>query len=181
MICHIISFTWIFSLIVTLFYITMNFLFIKNLDYYYNCEVENYKENKQSLIENILICYILTLLMLIIFSCINFDQSVIITKLKEKLTTINNIINTFIENELENKMIEIPLHIKKIIIEKYINDGHTCSICLSDFEKDTQLFLSHCGHLFHDDCIKHSINFSNKCPYCRSIISFDNQIDLNSL
>lgn len=73
---------------------------------------------------------------------------------------------------LEKQIIDfdIPIHIKCKYIEYLISEKHTCSICLCTITKNENIFLTICGHLFHRECINHSLNNSDKCPYCRTFI-----------
>lgn len=70
----------------------------------------------------------------------------------------------------EVKNFDIPLHIKLYYINFLISQKHKCSICLSSIEKNDEVFLTLCGHLFHNNCINHDFNNSNKCPNCRKNI-----------
>ena len=47
----------------------------------------------------------------------------------------------------------------KVFVEASDN---ICSICLDNIN---------CGHCFHTDCLKNSLKYSQKCPYCRANIS----------
>ena len=42
-----------------------------------------------------------------------------------------------------------------------------CPICLSEMEKVT---TTYCKHQFCSTCIKKSLEYSNTCPVCRSIL-----------
>ena len=68
------------------------------------------------------------------------------------------------------KNFDIPVHIKYQYIEYLISKNHKCSICLSKIEKNDNVFLTICGHLYHNECINHDFNNSNKCPNCRKFI-----------
>lgn len=50
-----------------------------------------------------------------------------------------------------------------------IKDQKTCTICLSDYEKDENVsYLNTCNHLFHTTCVdKWLREFNHKCPVCR--------------
>jgi hypothetical protein len=46
-----------------------------------------------------------------------------------------------------------------------------CTICLDDFEKDSNVLITKCKHLFHKDCCDTWLkNYSVKCPICKSKI-----------
>ena len=77
------------------------------------------------------------------------------------------------ENDFLKKRIELPSHIKKIVIDYFIKkENCLCSICLSDMETNSETFLTFCGHLYHKECIDKSLEHSNKCPYCRTNIDY---------
>lgn len=48
-------------------------------------------------------------------------------------------------------------------------ENNECSICLEKIENKDKTVLS-CKHVFHSECIIKSIDYNNKCPYCRSFI-----------
>ncbi len=52
----------------------------------------------------------------------------------------------------------------KIDIDKYEN---ACSICLSDYDKESIVSTTICNHLFHHDCIKEWSHYKDSCPVCR--------------
>ena len=53
--------------------------------------------------------------------------------------------------------------------ELKIKDQKSCTICLSNYEKDEEVsYLNTCGHLFHTTCVdKWLREFNHKCPVCR--------------
>jgi hypothetical protein len=51
----------------------------------------------------------------------------------------------------------------------------TCSVCLTDINKDQDTILIPCGHLFHNDCITKWLDMNNTCPVCRYELPTDNQ------
>ncbi|KAI9082781.1 hypothetical protein K1719_035238 [Acacia pycnantha] len=57
-------------------------------------------------------------------------------------------------NRLEN------LDVKEDEKEKY-----QCCICLEDLEQVS--IMTHCHHIFHNNCIVRWLNVSYKCPLCR--------------
>lgn len=60
---------------------------------------------------------------------------------------------------------------KNIIPERELGDEEqkTCSICLSEFNKDeVALILPECEHLFHEECIKEWFKRNHFCPFCRN-------------
>jgi len=55
-----------------------------------------------------------------------------------------------------------------------------CSICLDQFEPDSEVRLTPCNHIFHDACLAHWVDTSHKvendeisvsCPYCMNPIA----------
>ena len=49
-------------------------------------------------------------------------------------------------------------------------NNNECSICLEKIENDDDKTILSCNHVYHTSCIKTSIEYNNKCPYCRSFI-----------
>ncbi|KAL8511358.1 hypothetical protein ACS0TY_017958 [Phlomoides rotata] len=46
-----------------------------------------------------------------------------------------------------------------------------CSICLSEFEPDSEVNHLSCGHVFHNMCLEKWLNFWNTtCPLCRNFM-----------
>ncbi|KAF4758953.1 hypothetical protein FOZ63_012352 [Perkinsus olseni] len=45
-----------------------------------------------------------------------------------------------------------------------------CSVCLSSYHTDDVVTVLHCGHLFHEDCVRKWISLAHvpACPLCRS-------------
>lgn len=65
------------------------------------------------------------------------------------------------------KKFRYPTHIKKIILEKYI-DKEECPICLLII--DGNVTITKCGHIFHQECLENALDVNPKCPYCREMI-----------
>eukprot|EP00002_Diphylleia_rotans_P002743 TRINITY_DN1175_c0_g1_i7.p1 TRINITY_DN1175_c0_g1~~TRINITY_DN1175_c0_g1_i7.p1 ORF type:complete len:384 (+),score=57.47 TRINITY_DN1175_c0_g1_i7:48-1199(+) len=42
-----------------------------------------------------------------------------------------------------------------------------CTICLESFFAETSVKMLRCPHIFHESCIKQSMNFSPRCPICK--------------
>lgn len=80
--------------------------------------------------------------------------------------TLNNNVNL----KKQIKDFDIPCHIKIQYIQHLISMKYKCPICLSIIKKDESSFLTICGHLFHENCINHDNNISDKCPSCRKYI-----------
>ncbi|KAF5746187.1 E3 ubiquitin-protein ligase XERICO [Tripterygium wilfordii] len=46
---------------------------------------------------------------------------------------------------------------------------HECSVCLNQFEPESEINCLSCGHLFHKVCLESWLNYSNiTCPMCRT-------------
>lgn len=88
------------------------------------------------------------------------------TLFEKYVFTLNDNVNL----KRQVKEFDIPTHIKIQYIEYLISKNHTCSICLANIQKEEQVFLTICGHLFHENCINHNFNNSDKCPNCRTYI-----------
>lgn len=46
----------------------------------------------------------------------------------------------------------------------------TCSICLDEINIITDMEITECFHIFHNDCLKAWCEENNSCPLCRTII-----------
>ncbi len=46
----------------------------------------------------------------------------------------------------------------------------TCSICLDEINIITDMEITECFHIFHNDCLKTWCKTNNSCPLCRTII-----------
>ena len=55
-----------------------------------------------------------------------------------------------------------------------------CSVCLSNFEEDSEINKLKCGHLFHKTCLEKWIDYWNiTCPLCRTplvVVAADDQL-----
>ncbi|XP_028778435.1 probable E3 ubiquitin-protein ligase XERICO [Neltuma alba] len=48
-------------------------------------------------------------------------------------------------------------------------EEHDCSVCLSQFEPESEVNRLSCGHLFHKDCLEKWLGYWNiTCPLCRT-------------
>ncbi|XP_022135697.1 probable E3 ubiquitin-protein ligase XERICO [Momordica charantia] len=46
---------------------------------------------------------------------------------------------------------------------------HDCSVCLSQFEPESEINHLSCGHLFHTECLEKWLDYWNStCPLCRT-------------
>jgi hypothetical protein len=43
----------------------------------------------------------------------------------------------------------------------------TCSVCMSEIQKEEDTVLVPCGHLYHEPCLTTWLNMHNNCPVCR--------------
>ena len=68
--------------------------------------------------------------------------------------------------------IERPILIVNTIPYNETINQKTCSICLEEYKKNDQVFVSKCNHIFHKNCITSWLNINNRtCPLCREILS----------
>ncbi|CAN6571411.1 unnamed protein product [Malus baccata var. baccata] len=46
---------------------------------------------------------------------------------------------------------------------------HECSVCLTEFEPESEINRLSCGHIFHQHCLEKWLNYWNiTCPLCRT-------------
>ena len=90
-------------------------------------------------------------------------------KIRELIMTKDFIIN---ENIFLKKKKQIPNHVKNIFLDYLIKLEEKCSVCLCKITKDSKNDLTFCGHVFHNECLNKSLDFNNKCPYCREKIDY---------
>lgn len=43
-----------------------------------------------------------------------------------------------------------------------------CPICFEIVEKDKNISITKCNHIFHTDCLCTSISYNQSCPICRN-------------
>ena len=67
--------------------------------------------------------------------------------------------------------IERPILIVNTIPYNETINQKTCSICLEEYKKNDQVFVSKCNHIFHKNCITSWLNNNRTCPLCREILS----------
>lgn len=48
-----------------------------------------------------------------------------------------------------------------------------CFICMEDYEKEEEILLLTCRHVFHPSCIGNAVMYNSQCPLCRSPIECD--------
>ncbi|OWM81533.1 probable E3 ubiquitin-protein ligase XERICO [Punica granatum] len=53
-----------------------------------------------------------------------------------------------------------------------LNKGeHDCSVCLTQFEPDSEVNHLSCGHIFHNVCLEQWLDYCNiTCPLCRNLL-----------
>lgn len=49
-----------------------------------------------------------------------------------------------------------------------------CIICMEDIKNE--FFITHCGHTFHNDCMKEWTIVKKNCPMCRTIVMYNPHI-----
>lgn len=66
---------------------------------------------------------------------------------------------------------ELSGHLKKVY---YDNNKCECSICIDNITEYDELYMTMCGHTFHQKCITDYFEFNNdnlsSCPMCRTSI-----------
>lgn len=67
--------------------------------------------------------------------------------------------------------------LKIVIFSDLQTDETNCSICLEDFEVDSELYVIPCTHLFHVNCLEKWVTENYKCPVCRGEIA-EHEADL---
>lgn len=116
---------------------------------------------------NILICIVFLSIILI------FISFGIILRNYDMIETYQNIINYvhFLLKTIKNlkEKLEIPNHVKIHYVKHVLStDDNKCCICLTKMEEEEELFLTFCGHLYHEDCIMESKKHNSNCPICRT-------------
>lgn len=66
---------------------------------------------------------------------------------------------------IKNKRFDLPYDFK----DSKDNVKEECSICLEK-QDDTSVQLNVCNHLYHEKCIRMSLEKSSLCPLCRKDI-----------
>lgn len=64
-------------------------------------------------------------------------------------------------------------------IKEWENNHTSCSICLSNFNMNTNVTPIPCGHLFHHRCIKTWLNQNSICPLCKKVVEWDRIKDID--
>ena len=83
--------------------------------------------------------------------------------LRESLEESNNHLNR------TDEIIDFPI-IKYVDLEDKSNYDTECTICLDEFENESNISLTECRHIFHTDCIKEWVRYKKECPVCRNEI-----------
>ncbi|MCL7051261.1 hypothetical protein MKW94_005493 [Papaver nudicaule] len=50
------------------------------------------------------------------------------------------------------------------------NDDKGCVICIEDFVPNTEVLVTPCNHMFHEECIIPWVKSHGQCPICRSAL-----------
>ena len=48
-----------------------------------------------------------------------------------------------------------------------LKNSSSCSICLEEYEKEDDIIILKCSHIYHDKCIMGWLNKDISCPMCR--------------
>lgn len=78
-----------------------------------------------------------------------------------------------VQYAMDASLREVPIELKT---EKYkcikdnddICNKETCSICLENYNDDSDVCILKCKHMFHRDCIKSWLKVKRNCPYCKT-------------
>lgn len=68
-----------------------------------------------------------------------------------------------------DEIVDFPI-IKYVDCEDKNNYDVKCTICLDEFEDESNISLPECRHIFHTDCIKEWVRYKKECPVCRNEI-----------
>ena len=91
----------------------------------------------------------------------------------EPLNVYDDVLERVLQESLEthNQLVRTNDYVsfKKL---KYCNIDSSkldtsCSICLVDFEDESNISLTDCDHIFHMDCITEWSRYKKDCPVCR--------------
>ncbi|GAB2274702.1 hypothetical protein Dimus_009473 [Dionaea muscipula] len=75
---------------------------------------------------------------------------------------ITNNVGLYYRDRAENANYRTPMG--KGVDEE---DSKRCAICLDDFEVKSQVTVTPCNHMFHEDCIVPWLKSQGQCPVCR--------------
>ena len=79
------------------------------------------------------------------------------------------------ENTFLKEKYDLPVHLKRVCVNHLIKEEYNCPICLDEVSIDSSVYLTVCGHLFHNNCIDESLEYSKKCPTCRKMIVYNDE------
>ena len=87
-------------------------------------------------------------------------------------SVIDSIINESFETQPIAERTNEALDLKVLVYNEICNEEKEkeCSICLSEFEKESKVLLINCSHFFHNECIKEWSMYKQNCPICRKKI-----------
>ena len=144
--------TFILIGILILYHMIISFTYINTINHETNVYIVNdkyYKVNFIIFISSPLL--FLAFIYNIFLTYNNFDNRTVIYNLVRKTRNVN-----------------IPHHLKIICIEYLLDKDDTCPVCLDEIQSETEIYLTDCGHIFHNSCINESLDYSDKCPTCRN-------------
>lgn len=97
-----------------------------------------------------------------------YDPGIRLLERHDRVMEINSLLSVLRGHRFRLSSKEI----KKLKVYKYKNkiekNDDTCSICFSDFVKNSVVMEIKCGHFFHKKCIKPWLTRDRKCPLCRN-------------
>lgn len=78
------------------------------------------------------------------------------------------VIDTTLAGLNENELKHIPVHKVGECKKESSFDLSVCTFCFMDFEDETFVKQTACGHYFHPECIDAWLRIKNQCPICKA-------------
>ena len=125
--------------------------------------------NRQNILENILENNFLSMIIPSIFDYDALYEEQLESVIEESFETQPTL-------EKTDNLINISSQKFDSLKEEIKNDNKECTICLTEFEKDDDISLTKCNHVFHNNCIiewgkyKVTDECKSECPICRTQI-----------
>ena len=97
-----------------------------------------------------------------------------ISNFLSQATNLINVLNSISNNIAPQNMEDVAVTLDKKDLEKIETKvlseklETTCSVCMCDMDKDEEVSILPCKHVFHTDCINEwLVKYNYKCPICR--------------
>lgn len=97
-----------------------------------------------------------------------------ISNFLSQATNLINVLNSISNNIAPQNMEDVAVTLDKNDLEKIETKvlseklETTCSVCMCDMDKDEEVSILPCKHVFHTDCINEwLVKYNYKCPICR--------------